>query len=111
METKLGKIGEVYFGFGGYQEACIGINFTLEGKGWSVGDGKTAWDKNIIKCDKGCKWTEKDRSKQYDEIVRYISDLLRDAKVFKIEDLENIPIEATFDSMMLKSWRILKEVL
>jgi hypothetical protein len=113
MEVKLGKIKDVYFGFGGYQECMIGINFTLEGKEgcWGVGTSKVAWDKNIIKCDKFCKWTEKDRSKQYDEIVRYISDLLKDAKVSKIEDLKNVPVEVTFDSNQLKSWRILKEVL
>lgn len=111
MREELGKIQKVTFGLGGYQDACIGINFTLGGDGWGVCDSKSAWDANMIKCDSHCKWTEEDRSRQYDEIMRYISDLLKDAKVSSVDKLQGIPIKATFDGMVLKEWRILKEVL
>ncbi len=112
MRTELGKIKSVTFGHGGYQDACIGLNVTLGGDGgWGVSDGRTAWDANMIDCSDHCEWTEKDRSKQYDEIVRYISDLLAAAKVSSIDQLKGIPIEATFDGNLLKKWRVLTEVV
>ena len=54
---------------------------------------------------------EEDRSKQYDEIMRYVSDLLHTAKVDTVDQLKGIPVEATFEGMTLKEWRILDEVL
>lgn len=110
-ETKLGKIEHVEFGHGGYQDAMLGIHVTLSGNGWGVGTTNSAWDACMIECSKHAKWTEADRSKQYDEIMRYVSKLLSDAKVSKVSALKGIPIEATFDGNLLKSWRILTEVL
>lgn len=107
----LGKIKTVTFGHGGYQGCCIGINFELGGEHWGVGAGMTAWDANLIKHTEHCKWTEADRNQEYVDIMRYVSDLLRDAKVSDIAKLQGIPIEATFDGNMLKGWRVLKEVL
>jgi hypothetical protein len=43
--------------------------------------------------------------------MRYVSKLLRDAKVDSVEKLKGKPIEATFDGNTLKEWRILTEVL
>lgn len=111
METKLGKIKKVYFGHGGYQDACIGIHFTLGGDGWGVTTTESAWDLNMISCSEYCKWTEKDRSEQYDEIVRFISNRLREAKVSSVDELEGIPVECDFENHTLKDWRILEEVL
>lgn len=111
MRKELGKIKSVKFGHGGYQDACIGIHFSLGGEGWGVNTDKSAWDANIIKHDGHCQWTERDRDKQYSEIMRYISGLLHEAKVNTVAKLEGIPIEAEFDGMSLKSWRILKEVI
>lgn len=111
METKLGKIERVEFGIGGYQDAMLGIHVTLSGGGWGVGATKSAWDARTIECSPHAKWTEADRSKQYDEIMRYVSNLLADAKVGTVADLKGIPIEATFDGMTLNSWRILTEVI
>ena len=111
MKKKLGKIENVWFGHGGYQDACIGINFTLSFDGGGTQTGETAWDANMIKCTEHCKWTEADRSRQYDEIMRYISDLLHQAKVKNIADLKDVPIEATIEGNALKEWRILTEVI
>ena len=108
---QLGKIQKATFGHGGYQDACIGINFTLGGESWGVGTGMTAWDANMIKHSEHCKWTEADRDAEYVKIIRYVYDLLKDAKVSDVSRLVGIPIEATFDGQMLKEWRILKEVL
>lgn len=111
METKLGKIETVSFGICGYQGACLGISVTLRGESWAVSASKTAWDANRVKWSNDHSWTEADRSRQYDEIMRYVSDLLRAAKVEDVSALEGKPIEATFDGVELKSWRILTEVL
>lgn len=109
--TELGRIENVTFGHGGYQDACLGINVTLSGGSWGVGSNKTAWDANMIKHSEHCKWTEEERDKEYAEIMRYVSDLLAQAKVSSVDQLKGKPVEVTFDGQMLKSWRILTEVL
>jgi hypothetical protein len=43
--------------------------------------------------------------------MRYVSSLLKDAKVNSVDQLKGKPVEVTFDGNMLKSWRILTEVL
>lgn len=111
MNKELGKIKNVYFGLGGYQDCQIGIHFTFEGKGWGCGMSKGAWDCNQIEHTKHSKWTEEDRSRDYNAIVRYVSDILEKAKVDRVDKLEGIPVEVTFDNGMLKSWRVLEEVL
>ena len=111
MEKKLGKIKSVSFGHGGYQGAMLGIHITLEGVAWGVGTGKDTWDAEMIECSKHAQWTEEDRSANYAEIMRYVSKLLKDAKVDTVDRLSGIPIEATFDGMKLEDWRVLTEVL
>jgi hypothetical protein len=65
----------------------------------------------MIKRSDNTKWTEEDRSKGIDETIRFVSKLLKDAKVDSVDKLKNIPVEVTFEGMMLKEWRILTEVL
>jgi hypothetical protein len=98
MEKKLGKITSVKFGLGGYQDAMLGLSVGLGDGSWGVGDFKGMWDAESVKRSDYTKWTEEDRSKGYDETMRYLSTLLKDAEV-------------TFDGVMLKEWRILTEVL
>lgn len=113
---QLGKIDSVYFGIGGYQDAMIGIHFGFSMGGAGVGDSKCAWDAELIKWSKHCKWTEEDRDKQYSEIIRFVSKLLKDAKKTKVEHLKGVPVELTFDGdglcgSKLESWRVLTEVI
>ncbi len=111
MDRRLGKIEKVSFGLGGYNSSMLGISFTLGNGSWGVGDFKGYWDAQQIEWSKHAKWTEEDRSKSYDETLRYISKLLKEAKVDSVDALKNKPIEATFDGNILKEWRILTEVL
>lgn len=111
METKLGRLENVKFGLGGYQDACLGLHVTIAGKGWGVGSSKDTWDCNLIKWSERCNWTEETRSKQYGEIMRYMSGLLKDAKVTSIDQLNGKPVEATFEGNTLICWRILTEVI
>lgn len=112
MERKeLGKIENVRFGLGGYQDAMIGITFTFEGKSWGVSDFKGNWDPQHIKVTENTKWTEEDRDKSFSNTIHFLSKLLSEAKVRDINQLKGIPVEVTFESNTLKEWRILTEVL
>ena len=111
IEKRLGKLENVKFGLGGYQDACLGLSVTITGDGWACCDNKSAWDANQIKHTKHCKWTEEDRSEGYVVVMRFVSDLLKDAKVSSIDQLNGKPVEVEFDGVTLKSWRILTEVL
>lgn len=106
--TELGSIKTASFGFGGYQDAQLGLSITLGGKSWGCGDFKGAWG---IDRSEYCKWTEEDRLRSLGEACMFLRDLLRTAKVSSVADLVGIPIEATFDGTLLQSWRILEEVL
>ena len=107
-ETQLGKITHAAFGWGGYQDAMIGLGITLGGKSWGTGDFKGAW--GIDRSDYA-KWTEDDRNKQLGEACMFLRDLLRKAKKQTVDQLQGVPIEATFDGNKLVSWRVLEEVL
>jgi hypothetical protein len=111
MEKRLGKIESVSFGLGGYQGAMLGIHFSLGADGWGVNDSKANWDDETISCSEHAKWTESDRDGWYAEIMRYVSKLLKDAKVDSVDKLKGKPVEVTFDGNILKEWRILTEVL
>jgi hypothetical protein len=111
MEKKLGKIESVSFGLGGYQGAMLGLHVTLGNGSWGVGDTRANWDSEQIECSDHSKWTEEDRDGWYAEIMRYVSSLLKDAKVDSVDQLKGKPVEVTLDGNMLKSWRILTEVL
>lgn len=95
-----------------YQKYLIILKINYNGNNdWGVQDSRSAWDAENIKYSKNSKWTEADRDKKYAEIVRYLSKLLKDAKVNSIDKLKGIPVEVTFEDNMLKEWRILTEVL
>lgn len=110
-EKYLGKIEKVRFGIGGYGDASIGMHFTLSYGGYGTQTSRCFWDANTVERTPSCKWTEEERTVKYGEIVRYISDLLKKAKVDDISKLAGKPIEVEADGNMLKSWRILEEVL
>lgn len=110
MKIELGKIMHVRFGSGGYQNSQFGIWFQLGNDVWGVGDGKGSWSGNPSSHDK---WTIEDKIKQQGDIMIWIEELMKQAKVSEINKLIGIPIEITFDSPYGKmlSWRILTEVL
>lgn len=111
MEKKLGKIERVQFGHGGYQECMLGLSVTLSDGSWSVQDFTGNWDAERIKHTEHTQWTEEDRNKGYSDTMRFLSKLLKEAKVNGVDRLKGIPVECTFDGNMLKEWRILTEVL
>lgn len=111
ITKSLGRISSVKFGHVGYQDAMLGIQFCFDCKGSGTCTDKSTWDPEIVECASYCKWTEADRDKSFAEIMRYISKLLKDAKVDDVSKLLNKPVEVTWQNSMLKEWRILTEVL
>lgn len=109
-EKRIGKIQDVRFGHGGYQDAMIGISFTLgsDKESWNCGD---FWGEWATKRSKECKWTEQDRIDHLGATVMRINKLLDDAKVSNIQQLVGKPIEITFEGQVRKEWRILTEAV
>lgn len=97
-EKYLGKIASVSFG---YQEYMFGLHFTLSGDGWGV---CASYQYNP---------TYMNESEEHHsiEMLEKVQRILKAAKVDRIEDLKNKPIEATFEGTLLKDFRILTEVL
>ena len=89
----------------------LGLHVTLGDGSWGIGDSKSNWDAEQIKWFKHTQWTEEDRDGWYSEIMRYVSKLLKEAKVDSVDKLKGKPVEVTFDGNQLKEWRILTEVL
>jgi hypothetical protein len=109
METTptkhLGKIAQVSFGV---IEGQLGLHVNLTGPFGGVNHSYAFW---AIERSSYTKWTEADRTKHYDEIVRTAVSLLNEAKVRTVDELKNKPVEVTIDDGLIKSWRILTEVL
>ena len=105
----LGKIKDIYFGM---NEGQTGLFISL-GSSSGVGTftSNSVWDPIDIEPDENHKWTNKDRDKRIAEIFKRMSRLMHDAKVKKLDDLKNIPVEMTFEGNILKEWRILAEVI
>lgn len=110
-EKVLGKIESVFFGLVGYHDPALGIHFTFSFEGSGISASRATHDPETIKWTESYKWTEEDRDKEIIEIFRYISKLLKQAKVRTVEKLRNIPVEVTLEGNTLKDWRILTEVL
>jgi hypothetical protein len=108
MNTSLGKIARISFGYGGYQDAEFGVTTVLEGKGWGTIDFKGYWARNP---DERCQWTERDQTNALITALWWVRSLLDAAKVQHLDQLKGKPIEVTFENGRLESWRILEEVL
>ena len=110
MEKRIGKINSISLGYGGYQDAQFGLSVDFTSKnGWGVSDFKGCWSTDTKS--KGCKWTEKDRDASFAETMRLINKLLSESNKKSLDQLKGTPVEVTFDGNMLKSWRILTEVI
>jgi len=111
IEKELGKITNVYFGFGGYQDAQFGLTVELSFNGKGCIDFIYGGWSEDVSISQYTKWTEQDRSDQRIQMIKKIDKLLHDAKVKTIDELKGKPIEVINEGLKLKSWRILTEVL
>ncbi len=107
-EKELGKIKSIDLKI---EDGRFGLFTTLFFSSSGVLDIKSTWDYEQVEITERTKWTEEDRDQESAEIMRTISKLLNDAKVDSLSKLVNKPVEIILDRNMLKSWRILTEVL
>lgn len=111
-EKHLGKINSVGFGIGGYDGRMFGLSVDLRFDGASgVCDFKGTWCPGIIDVTDNTKWTEEDRSRQLDELARFVAKLLVESKRDDVSRLAGVPVEVEMEGQMLKSWRVLTEVI
>jgi hypothetical protein len=109
LRNELGKIKKIKLGFGGYQDAMIGISFDFGGDGWGCGDFWGHWSDKPIE---GAEWTHESQIKKLGEVMWRINNLLKEAKVDRVNDLAGVPVRVFFkDVNMLSHWEVLTEVL
>ena len=106
-ETILGKITRVHFGV---SEGRFGLILTLAGS-WGVVVTEQCWDPTITPPSEHARWNLQDQNNELAKICRKVSQLLADAKVDDVSKLQNKPVEFTSEGGIIKSWRILTEVL
>lgn len=112
IQTLLGKIYSISYGLGGRDDVQFGLTVELKGNGWGTVDFIGVWDYNHIETpSEYATWTEESRTNKLVALNRKISELLKITNVKTIDQLKNKPVEATFENGILKSWRILTEVL
>jgi hypothetical protein len=83
--------------------------FTLKFGGYGCVDGKR-WI-HVDAATEHCKWKEEDRRKAAAEHLIDVCELMKTAKVREFSDLVGVPIEVIMEDGVLKSWRVLEEVL
>ncbi len=105
---QIGKISAARFGFGGYQDACIGLSLTFESKGWGVGTFVGGW---AIERSEYCKWSEGERRDSLADAVWKLKETLEQAHKQHVGELVGVPVEVTLEGNLLKDWRVLTEVI
>ena len=108
---ELGKIKSVSVGYGGYQNCLFGVSFNFESGWWEASDFISAGWYNDIKPNKRSAWTEADRSADKITFCDTLQQIMNDAKVTKVEELNGKPVRVFFQDGCLKTWEILTEVL
>lgn len=105
---ELGHIQRATFGYGGYDDAMVGLDLTLGGPAWGVGFFLGAWASGP---GANAEWTVEDQRHDYANAVILLRDTLKAAKKHDVTQLAGTPVECTFDGNRLTSWRVLTEVI
>jgi hypothetical protein len=106
--TELGRIAKATFGFGGYDDAMMGLSLTFSGDSWGCSHFEGTW---ASAPSERALWTLADQDQQWAGAVRLLRDTLKAAKRSHVADLVGVPVECTFERNTLKSWRVLTEVI
>jgi hypothetical protein len=106
---QLARITRCTVGFGGYQDAMIGVAFTFEGERWGIADFWGAW---ATERHEGTEWTEEERIQTLGEALMRLRGVLKQAKRNDAADLVGTPVEVEInDHNVLADWRVLTEVI
>lgn len=103
----LGKITQAEYGkYPGY-EYLMGLKLEFFFDGSGVGCG----GKYMVNMNPDCKWSQEERADAIVKSIEYIKQILDDAKVHYVSELVGKPVEIEIKGSILKSFRILTEVL
>lgn len=105
MDTMFGKIHTATFID---TDGRLGFLFDLKGTGWGCGDFWGFWSTDHTP---SCEWTPETRHIALGEACMRVQKLFVDARKRSLDQLVGMPVEATFEGNLLRSWRILSEVL
>src|SRR5687768_222119 len=108
MDKVLAKITHAEFGYGGYQDAQLGLSLQFASASTGCGHFDGQWG---IERSEYAKWTEADRITGLGETCMRLKKLLDDAKCRSVSQLVGKPVELEIDINVLKGFRILTEVL
>lgn len=108
MKTVLGKIKEVDVEL--IRGCYLGIDFTFSLEGGSCGIGTGG--KYTVNISEQCKWEHpQDKQQAYYESFKRIGEILKTAKVTKIQELKDIPVKVKIENNTFKDFKILTDVL
>ncbi len=107
MSVLLAKITRATFGFGGYDDAMMGLGLSFLGDNIGTTDFTGTWATRSS----SAQWTVEDQRSHFADAVEKLRDTLRAAKKSHVAELVGTPVELTFDGNRLTSWRVLTEVL
>lgn len=111
LTTRLGKIKSIDLVL---EDSKLGLKvlLVLEGSSEVVDFTNWSWCKTIVPVEGRHNWTKQDRDIASAQVMKFINQLLLDAKKNSLQRLAEVPIEATLkDRNLLQSFRILTEVL
>ena len=105
---EIGVIKGASFGWSGYGESQVGLSVTISFGGCVVQSFDGFWGGERYK---ECKWSSEERRQHLGETVMRLAKILSDAKKAHVGELVGVPVEVTLDGYLLKSWRVLTEVI
>lgn len=89
------------------EDGRFGFVFDLSSAGGSTTDARVVWETRPDRA----QWTLQERADQMAHIMARVMLIMAEAKKHDFAQLTGVPIEVEFDGNMLKSWRVLTEVL
>lgn len=102
----LGKIARAEFGFGGYDDAMVGLSLTFSGE-YGTTDFFGTWAARPASAE----WTVESQRGHFADAVIKLRDTLGAAKCKHVAQLVGTPVEVTCERGRMVSWRVLEEVL
>lgn len=103
----LGRIVRAEFGFGGYDDAMMGLSLTFEGPSVGTSTFEGTWATRSERCER----TVEDQRALFAGAVETLRDTLRAAKKRHVAQLVGVPVEVTVVGGRMESWRVLTEVV
>lgn len=109
---ELGKITSVRFGFYcGRGEDAFGLKLGFGGPSWGVGHEimmSPGSPEDFLPVEQG---EDESTPPIWETAVKRLLRIMAEGKIRDVSKLEGLPVEVTFEGGLVKSWRVLTEVL